>query len=225
MRSPVSRDQLARRLSSALCLLLVSAFAWGAWRQTAGFDTWTFEGRRQLQLASGALRAPTVAMTKGFGNETLVWPAGATAPRAYLVEFIYTRCPTVCRTLGSQYQQMQHRMAQDPALAQVHLASISFDVANDGSTELRQLATSLGADPARWSFAVPASDAETQRLLRALGVVAVADGAGGFVHNGDMHLLDRHGQLRAVFTLDQWPQALAAAGRLAVQVPTQAAAE
>jgi len=225
MRSPAAHDKLARQLSAPLCLLLVCAFAWGAWRQTADFDTWTFEGRRQLQLASGDLRAPTVAMTRAFGNEPLVWPAGAAAPGAYLVDFIYTRCPTVCRTLGSQYQQMQRQMARDPTLAQVHLASISFDVANDGSTELRQLARSLGADPARWSFAVPAGDAETHRLVRALGVVAVADSAGGFVHNGDIHLLDRHGQLRSVFTFDQWPRALAAAGRLAAHAPARAAAE
>lgn len=225
MRSSAAHDKLARRLSAVLCLLLVGAFALGAWRQTAGLDTWTFEGRRQLQLASGELRAPTVAMIPAFGNEALAWPAGATAPAAYLVDFIYTRCPTVCRTLGSQYQQMQHQMARDPALAQVHLASISFDVANDGSTELRQLATRLGADPARWSFAVPNSDDDAHRLLRALGVVAIADGAGGFVHNGDIHLLDRQGQLRALFSLDQWPQALAAAGRLAAQAPTRTAAE
>ncbi|MEO7853335.1 MAG: SCO family protein [Rubrivivax sp.] len=222
MRSSASRDQLARRLSAALCLLLVSAFAWGAWRQTAGFDTWTFEGRRQLQLASGDLRAPTVTMIQAFGKEALVWPAGATEPAAYLVDFIYTRCPTVCRTLGSQYQQMQRQMARDPALAQVLLASISFDVANDGRPELRQLATSLGADAARWSFAVPASDGDANGLLRALGVVAIADGAGGFVHNGDIHLLDRQGRLRGLFPVDEWAQALAAAGRL-TQHPQAAA--
>ncbi len=237
MRSAPTRDTQARWLSAVLCLLLVSAFVWGAWRQTAGFDIWTFEGRRQLQLASGELRAPTVAMIRAFGNEALVWPhdapaparapapAPAPAPAAYLVDFIYTRCPTVCRTLGSQYQQMQRQMARDPALAQVHLASISFDVANDGSAELKQLAMGLGADPARWSFAVPASDADAHRLLRALGVVAVADGAGGFVHNGDIHLLDRHGQLRALYPIDQWPQALAAAGRLAAQTPKPTATE
>ena len=217
MRSLASRDKLARRLSAALCLLLVSAFAWGAWRQTAGFDTWTFEGRRQLQLANGDLRAPTVAMHQAFGHEVPVWPSGATAPAAYLVDFIYTRCPTVCRTLGSQYQQMQRQMARDPALVQVHLASISFDLANDGSAELRQLASNLGADPARWSFAVPASDNDARSLLRALGVVVIADGAGGFVHNGDIHLLDRQGRLRGLFAVDEWAQALAAAERLTQQ--------
>ncbi len=208
---------LARQLSAALCLVLVCVFAWGAYRQTAGFDTWTFEGRRQLQLANGDLRAPTVAMHQAFGNEALIWPSAAATPAAFLVDFIYVRCPSVCLSLGSQYQQMQRRLQNDPTLARVQLASISFDVAHDGRTELRQLAGRLGADAAHWGFAVPASDGDAHTLLHALGVVAISDGAGGFVHNGGIHLLDREGRLRGLFSVDEWAQALAAAGRLAQQ--------
>ncbi len=221
MRSPACRDRLAWRLSAALCLALVTLFVWGVWQQTAGLSVWTFEGRRELQVAAGELHAPRVAMRAVFGDHELEWPAGTTAPAAYLVDFIYTRCPSVCRTLGSQYQQMQRVLAAqastDPASAQVRLASISFDVRHDGKTELQQLASSLDADPAHWSFAVPASEGDAQTLLRALGVVAIADGQGGFVHNGDIHLLDRQGRLRALFAIDEWPQALAAASRLAAQ--------
>ncbi|MEO8545583.1 MAG: SCO family protein [Burkholderiaceae bacterium] len=228
MLPEASRKTLARRLSAALCLALVSVFAWAAYRQTAGFDTWTFEGRRQLLVANGELRAPTVAMNQAFGYAVLQWPSGAATPAAYLVDFIYVRCPSVCRSLGSQYQQMQRQLQNDPALARVQLASISFDVAHDGRAELRQLASSLGAEATRWSFAVPASDGDAYKLLRALGVVAIDDGAGGFVHNGDIHLLDRQGRLRGLFAVDEWTQALAAAGRLAqqaqVQVQVQAAA-
>lgn len=214
MRKQVLRNTLARWLSASLCLALVTVFAWGAWRQTAGFEVWTFEGRRQLQIAAGELRAPTVAMHHAFGERRLVWPTAVTAPTAHLVDFIYTRCPTVCRTLGSQYQQMQQQLQHDPTLARVQLASISFDLAHDGRAELQQLARSLGADRVRWSFAVPASDGDANKLLHALGVVAIADGAGGFVHNGDIHLLDHEGRLRGLFTLDEWPQALAAARQL-----------
>lgn len=214
MREPASRDPLARRLSASLCLAVVTAFAWTAWHQTAGFEVWTFEGHRQSQIAAGELRAPTVAMHHAFGERTLVWPSAGATPTAHLVDFIYTRCPTVCRTLGSQYQQMQQQIQHDPTLAQVQLASISFDLAHDGRAELHQLARGLGADPARWSFAVPASDGDANTLLHALGVVAIADGAGGFVHNGDIHLLDHEGRLRGLFTLDEWPQALAAARQL-----------
>ena len=220
-RTPASRDRLARRLSAALCLGLVTLSAWGAWHHTAGLSVWTFEGRRELQVAAGELHAPRVAMHTAFGDDELAWPASPTAPAAYLVDFIYTRCPSVCRTLGSQYQQMQRELAAqartDAAATRVRLASISFDVRHDGTAELKQLAGSLHANPAHWSFAVPASEGDSNTLLRGLGVVAITDGEGGFVHNGDIHLLDRQGRLRALFAMDEWPLALAAASRLAAQ--------
>lgn len=219
MRAPRSPDTLARRLSAALCLGLVAGFAWAVWHQTAGLTVWTFEGRRQLQIEAGTLQAPRVPMRLAFGDADATWPAGPTAPAAYLVDFIYTRCPGICRTLGSQYQQMQRELSAmattDPASSAVRLTSISFDVEHDGTAELQQLAGGLHADPARWSFAVPASEHDTQTLLRALGVVAIDDGADGFVHNGDIHLIDREGRLLALFNFDQWPQALVAARKVA----------
>jgi protein SCO1/2 len=56
-------------------------------------------------------------------------------------------------------------------------------------------------------------------LLRSLGVVVIPDGEGGFVHNGDIHLMDERGRLRGLFAFDQWPQALEAAQRLAATRP------
>ena len=38
-------------------------------------------------------------------------------------------------------------------------------------------------------------------------MIVVPDGEGGYVHNGDIHLLDARGMLRGVFTLDQAEQA------------------
>jgi protein SCO1 len=60
---------------------------------------------------------------------------------------------------------------------------------------------------------------ESRALLRALGVVVVPDGSGGFVHNGAIHLLDGQGSLRALFDYTRWPEALAAARRVAEEAP------
>ncbi|MBX3623072.1 MAG: SCO family protein [Rhizobacter sp.] len=201
----------ARRLSAALSLLLLVALAVGLHRWTAGFEVWTFEGRRMLQLQRGELAAQAVPLhTVG---PAALWSSGNGAPGAYLVDFIYTRCPSVCRALGSEYQQMQRELAAQPA--RVRLVSMSFDVAHDTPQQLAAYAATHHADPRWWTLAVPTSDAGAQALLRSLGVVAVDDGQGGFVHNGDLHLLDAHGRLRGLYTLDDWPQALAAARALA----------
>ena len=217
------RDTLARWLSAGLCLALITAFVWGIWQQTEGLEVWTFDGRRQGQMATGELQAPAVQLRHADGNgsepEPAPWSAGA--PAAYLVDFIYTRCPGVCRALGSEYQQMQRQLKEqaehDPSYDRVRLLSVSFDVAHDGVDELRQNAKLLSAKSPYWRWAVPASEADSRTLLRALGVVAIPDGAGGFVHNGDIHLLDRHGRLRALFTFEQWPEALAAAREVAAR--------
>jgi protein SCO1/2 len=137
------------------------------------------------------------------------------APRAFLVDFIYTRCPTVCQALGSEYQRMQAELVHSDA--PVQLLSLSFDPAHDDVPALAGYAK-LHQAAARWWIAVPAA-ADSQRLLGEFGVVAVPDGFGGYVHNGAIHLLDAGGRLREVFDYDDWPQALAAARQLAEAAP------
>lgn len=210
---------LARRLTVTLCAALLGAFVWGLYLYTANFDVWTFEGRRQLAMQAGELRAPQVPLREMGTSPVPLWHGTNGAPAAYLVDFIYTRCPSVCRVLGSEYQQMQVQLAaqraRNPALNAVHLVSISFDAEHDDPASLREYAREHRIDPALWTLAMPAAAADTQALMRSLDVIAIPDGLGGFVHNGAIHLLDASGRLRGLYEFDQWPQALEAANRLA----------
>ncbi|PTT84231.1 hypothetical protein DBR42_15225 [Pelomonas sp. HMWF004] len=61
------------------------------------------------------------------------------------------------------------------------------------------------------------SQPASAELLGTLGVVAVPDGFGGFVHNSGIHLVDRQGRVRQVFDYTDWQSALAAARQLAAQ--------
>jgi protein SCO1/2 len=213
-------ESLARWCSGGLCLTLLVLFLWGAWRQTYGLKVWTFEGHRQMQLAAGELQASAVPL-RDAGGATAAAPWTGSVPAAYLVDFIYTRCPGVCRALGSEYQQMQRQLIArahtDPAYRGVQLLSVSFDVAYDNVPQLQRATVQWGALPALWRFVVPASAADARTLLRSLGVVAIPDGQGGFAHNGDIHLLDRQGRLRGLFAFDEWPLALQAAQQLAAR--------
>lgn len=215
MRAPtLARDALARRLSAALCLALLLGSGWGLHRYTAGFEVWTYEGRRQQQLQLGLTQARRVALRGIDGRAAPLWGRADAPPTAYLVDFIYTRCPSVCRTLGSEYQQLQRRLSADPTLGGVHLVSISFDVEHDDPVRLANYAGALRADPRRWTVAVPTTRADAELLLRSLGVVVMPDGDGGYVHNGAIHLLDEGGRLRGLYEFEQWPQALAQARQL-----------
>lgn len=203
--------------SALLCLLMLIGLVAGLQRWTDGFERWTFESRRQWQVAQGALQAPAVDLIGSDGAPLAAWAAEPTA-RAWLVDFIYTRCPSVCLSLGSHYQQMQRELQQQPnAAAGVRLLSVSIDRAHDQPPALARYAALQKADADWWRLAVPASDTDATALLRALGVVVVPDGLGGFNHNGAIHLIDARGRLRALFDFEQWPHALDAARALAAE--------
>lgn len=214
---PDRRDTLAWRLSAALCLALVAGVGAGLHRWTHGFEVWTFEGRRHRQVEAGQLSAPAVRLLGPQGQALALWGHPASPARAYLVDFIYTRCPSVCRALGSEYQQMQRELAAQPA--PVRLVSVSFDLGHDTPARLAAYAAEQHARPAWWTLAVAASPAQAETLLQALGVVVVPDGQGGYVHNGALHLLDASGRVRGLYTFNEWPQALAAARALAAAPP------
>jgi len=136
----------------------------------------------------------------------------------HLVDFIYTSCATMCQALGSDYQRMQ-RALDDQSAQRVQLVSMSFDVERDGQAELAAYATRHGAQPGLWTVAAPLTAADKHQLMQQLGVVVVADGFGGYVHNGDIHLIDAAGVLRGIYAYDQWPAALTAARSLAAAMP------
>ncbi len=227
------RDARSRRLSATLCLAIGLAALGILHRLSFGFELWTFEDRRQRLIATDIVQVAPIALRLADRQDGRpgrrsanrsdrpfpLWHADAVAPAAYLVDFIYTRCPGVCRTLGTEFQQMQRELSLQDADQRVHLVSVSFDVEHDTVDRLAEHARRLQADPALWSFAVPAAGADARTLLSSLGVIAIPDGAGGFVHNGDIHLLDARGRLHATFDYRQWSSALAAARRLAAREP------
>jgi len=219
-RPPAAAPEGARwapLASALLCLLMTAALIAGLGHWTVGFERWTFESRRLWLVQQQRLQAPAVELISSDGAALPVWRSDAAAP-AYLVDFIYTRCPGVCQALGSHYQQMQRALQQRPEQAAgIRLLSVSIDRAYDQPAALTHYARLHQADTRWWQLAVPASDAHSDTLLRALGVVVVPDGLGGFNHNGAVHLIDAHGRLRGLFDYARWPHALDAARALAAE--------
>jgi protein SCO1 len=183
---------------------------------TGGGEHWTFESLRKAQAASGQVVAPVLVLRNSRGEQRAAWSTHGKdqGPTVHIVDFIYTTCPTVCQALGSEYQQMQRALLDAPD-SNVRLLSISFDAARDGPGELAAYERRHGADDAVWRVTAPADATEQHALLRALGVVAVPDGWGGYVHNASLHLIDARGQLHAIYDHSEWPRALAHAHRLA----------
>lgn len=208
------------RTTLASALLLLGGWAAAGWL-TYDFQVWTDEDARRLQVALRPVEAPPVSVQgpEGSGNlVTLLAEVGG----ATVVNFVYTRCVTVCLSLGSGFQQLQAALQADRAAGsapRVGLLSISFDHARDDPAALQAYAQHLRADPALWRFVRVPDTAQQQHLLRTLGVVVTPDGRGDFEHNAALLVFDARGRMVRIFDLAEQQLALDFARHLSTRSP------
>ncbi len=181
----------------------------GAWCTTLGFQGWTSEALRRERVRESPPVLSRVALRSNTGSITVPWGGADTAHRFYLVTFMYTRCPWLCPTAGTQLAKMQQQLAGDSADRRIRLLSISFDSLNDDEGALRRYAVDHSADPSHWLVTVPTNGTALAGLLREAGVVVISDGHGGFTHNAAIHLVRADGRLLGIYDLGQGDQALA----------------
>lgn len=202
-------------------LLALCGYAAASW-VTHGFQVWTDEGARRLEVALRPVDAPRVAVD-GPGVAAPDLPALlAQGGGVTIADFIYTRCQSVCLSLGSSFQQLQAALQADRAAGQganLRLLSISFDGAHDHPAALHAYAQGLRADPALWRFVRVPDAAQEQALLRRLGVVVVPDGRGDYEHNAALLVFDARGRMVRVFDVAEQQLALDYARHLARSAP------
>lgn len=186
-------------LRTALASLSLSLVGWwsAAWI-TEDFQVWTAEGARRLTVIQQPVPAPKVALAGPGMIDADLHTFLVGADRATIIDFVYTRCPTVCTTLGSGFQQLQQTLAEQQTEG-VKLLSISFDPTHDDAASLQRYAAQWRADPSRWTIATVSDADQLQRLLKAFQVVVIDDGRGGYEHNAALLVLDRRGRLVRIF--------------------------
>jgi protein SCO1 len=191
-----------------LAVVLTSGVAALSWA-TEGFRVVTSDGARQVAVERSPSALPDVTLRDQDGRSfSLADYRGKTV----LVDFIYTRCPTICGLLGDDFRHVL-ALARGPAGGGIALLSISFDPAHDDRQALHQYASRYSATPPQWRVAAPASRDGLNALLRAFGVVVIPDGFGGFVHSGSVYLIDRKGRLARILDADAPSRVIAAAMR------------
>jgi protein SCO1 len=180
---------------TALASASLAAMAWlCASALTEGFEVWTAEGARRLQVANAPVSAPYAVLVGNDIDGITLHDLLARPGRVTIASFIYTRCPSVCQALGSNLQQLQAALEPN-----IQLLSISFDPAHDDAEQLRRYAALWHADARHWRMAtVPDAD-QMRRLLDAWQVVVIDDGRGGFEHNAALLVIDRRGRLVRIF--------------------------
>ncbi|MGQ0522328.1 MAG: SCO family protein [Betaproteobacteria bacterium] len=162
---------------------------------TDGFQAFTLESARRLQALRSPSAVPELQLEFSDGRRA---GFAETPARTVLVDFIYTRCPTVCAALGSVYARLQDKLAAEIAAGEIELVSISLDPAHDGPQELFAYRARFSNAAAGWHVARPAPAGELPRWLDAFGVVVIPDGMGGFVHNAAVHIVGPERKLAAI---------------------------
>lgn len=210
-------DQRARRAAALRTVLLTAglllAGAAALARATDGFHAFTTETARRVAVRRHPVPVPAVPLENQAGAPfTLADFQG----KWVLVDFIYTRCLTLCLTLGEDFAQLERQLAGPIAEGKVELLSVSFDPTHDTPAELAAyLARFRNRSPA-WQAARPVTAEGLAQIKRAFGLTVIPDRMGGFTHNAAILLVNPAGDLVDIFDVGQVEQVKAAVlGRLA----------
>jgi protein SCO1 len=191
-------------LLGSVLLIGFAAFACA----TEGFRVVTSEGARRLAIARAPPPVPDVALVDQDGVS--FWLDDYHG-KTLLIEFIYTRCPTLCGVLGDDFNQVLTLLGDAASNRNIELLSISFDWENDNREALKLYGDRYGATAPRWRVAMPIERRDLAALLHTFGVVAIPDGMSGFVHNSAIYLVDGSGRLVRIIDPDAPRQLVATA--------------
>ncbi len=188
---------------------------------TQGCTVLSSEAARRASIAQAARPLPALLAVDQFGRarDFRVDPQAASPARVTIVDFIYTRCETVCSVLGSRFQQLQATLLERHLQSRVRLLTLSFDPAHDTPEALARYAKRMHADPRLWTLSRPLRAAELAPLLDGFGIVVLPVPPDQFVHNAALHVIDTQGRLAAIADFDDPEGALAQALALAAAAP------
>ncbi len=213
-------DGLAATFAACLLVLLLGLAA--LFHGTVGGSAYTTETQRRSAVEQAPQAVPNLSVVDAQGRQRALRDFLAEGNRVWIVDFIYTRCQTLCLTLGTVFQQLQAQLQAEGLQAEglqgrVGLLSISFDPEQDRPEALARYAARMQMDPAIWQTLSLADPADRRRLLDSFGIMVVPAPLGEFEHNAALHIVTSDGQLVRIMGLDEAPAAVRAARALASQ--------
>ncbi|HMC55732.1 MAG TPA: SCO family protein [Gemmatimonadaceae bacterium] len=187
------RDARLRRTVLASAIVVAAGGA-SLYQGTGGLHVFTSEQARRISIARAPRPVPQVTLEDQFGR---TFSFSDYRGRPLLVDFVYTRCTTVCPLLSGAFMRLQHRTDSAGRLA---MLSITFDPA-DGRSRLQAYADHNHAGHG-WRMARVRDSRDLARVLSAFGIVVIADTNGEFQHNAALHVVDVAGRLSRVLDVD-----------------------
>jgi protein SCO1/2 len=120
-----------------------------------------------------------------------------------IINFIFTRCDTICPVIAMKTQRLQDKTADRKGIG-IKLLSISVDPEHDTPAKLAEFAARYQADPTRWRFLTGPADKVRELVTGPLMNVMDRDGnmpsgAPQIVHSGYFLLVDDELVIRGVY--------------------------
>lgn len=191
---------MSPRLRTVAATALTAFLGCGVfWRGTDGFEALTAETARRQAVLRSPQALPAAVLEDQDGR---LFGLGEYRGRLLAVEFIYTRCTTLCRSLGMAFRQVRDGVPAEALGREFALLSISFDPQHDDPAALRAYGRSYDADGIHWRLARVRDEAQLRALLEAFGIVVIPDRLSGYEHNAAIHLVDREGRLALISDID-----------------------
>ena len=179
-------------------LLALSAGLVVSYRATDGFEAFTLESARRVQ----AMRSPQLIgslplqLADGQKRTLSDWQG-----RHVLVDFIFTRCTTLCTAMGSGYARLQHALANEIESDKVRLLTVSIDPRRDQLSDLAEYRLRYTKDINGWDIGRPHDEQVLATWLTSFGVVAIPEPLAGIAHNAAIHVVAPDGRLVAIYDL------------------------
>ena len=179
----------------AACLIALAVGFGFVYSATDRGRAFTTENLRRSEVARQPVSIPEFTVFDAAGHRQSLRELLTRRNRVWIVDFVYTRCQTVCSSLGTLYQQLQSEIVARGLEARVGLLSISFDPANDKPASLQDYALRMRMHPDAWQIVTLDQTEDRRRLLDTFGIMVVPAPLGEFEHNAALHIIDREARL------------------------------
>lgn len=116
----------------------------------------------------------------------------------YVVDFFFTRCPSICPIMTSNMEKLQHEFLSNKS---VKLLSISVTPEMDSIPVLKEYATKNNAIAFKWNITTGAKK-HIYELARRSYFAVVNEGDGGlqdFIHTPNFILIDKEKRIRGIY--------------------------
>jgi len=199
-----SSASLIRTLVATVVILLFGI--WLFLSSTFQGQALTTEALRQVELNESPKKLPPLVVIDSANQELQVSHLSSDR-RVLIVDFIYTRCQTVCLSLGSVFQVLQAKIIELGLEDKIGLVSISFDPTHDDAQALQRYEKRLQMQPNIWRAYSLKNPSDRQSLLDAFGIMVIPAPLDEFEHNAALHIV-RGEYLLRIFSLENTEEAL-----------------